>query len=93
MPNGFHGPEEKWNDIEAPLRQIDSLLDAYGKSRRLAVTSNDRNWPSGSFEWGDVIKKIGRPLQLHGKRALAPKTTSSPLPGESRGHAGDQLDD
>lgn len=53
MPNGFHGASNDWNRIEAPLRILDPILREFGRSKGLAMVSNERNWPDRSYRWGE----------------------------------------
>lgn len=53
MPNGFHGKNEEWDRIEAPLRLIDDSLRDFAKRNSLQVSRNYHNWPERSLTWSD----------------------------------------
>ena len=43
MPNGFHGPKEEWERMEAPYRRIDPVIDAFARRHGLQVVRNYRD--------------------------------------------------
>ena len=49
MPNGFHGSEEGWQRLAAPLEDLDGILSAYAAEHRMALSRNSRNWPDRSL--------------------------------------------
>ncbi len=51
MANGFHGAQEEWKLLEAPLLRIDSQLEKFSADRELKLSKNYHNWPERSLEW------------------------------------------
>lgn len=51
MPNGFHGSTKEWGRMEAPLRAIDAILQAFAERHRMELTRNYHNWPERSLTW------------------------------------------
>ena len=62
MPNGFHGSREAWNRIEAPLRPLDPILEAFAHRLGVPLGRNYRNWPERSLRWGAPISHL---IQLY----------------------------
>jgi len=58
MPNGFHGTQERWEQIESPLRSIDVTLRTFAKQYGMSFKANERNWPDRSLEWGRSVRKL-----------------------------------
>jgi hypothetical protein len=58
MPNGFHGSEDEWERLEAPLKTLDGALAAYEESHGLFLSKNYHNWPERSLSWGAVTKRL-----------------------------------
>ena len=58
MPNGFHGPKEEWQRLEAPLKSIDGALEAYAQSHDLALSRNYHAWPERSLRWGTKRERL-----------------------------------
>jgi hypothetical protein len=40
MPNGFYGPVEQWERMEAPLQEIDSQLQTFANTRSMNIERN-----------------------------------------------------
>ena len=62
MPNGYYGSIEDWQRMEAPLLDIDDLLEKLAEERNLEVVRNYHNWPSRHLEW--VTDGIYRGVQI-----------------------------
>lgn len=58
MPNGYHGPEEDWERMEAPLVALDSLLEGFAKSHGMALSRNYHNWPERSLTLEDDLSRL-----------------------------------
>jgi hypothetical protein len=51
MPNGFHGSLEEWQRMEAPLLEMDEVVDEFASRRNLRVIKNYHNWPQRQVRW------------------------------------------
>jgi len=69
VPNGFHGPKEEWQRLEAPLKLIDAELEAYAQSHELALRRNYHGWPERSLRWGTKIERLIQ-IFLHDEKRL-----------------------
>ena len=49
MPNGYHGTDDGWMRLEAPLREVDSILEAFASSHGLTLTRNHHGDPERSL--------------------------------------------
>jgi hypothetical protein len=58
MPNGFHGSEQEWQRIEAPLKMLDSELQDYTRRYGMSFSHNYHDWPERSLVWGAPIRKL-----------------------------------
>jgi hypothetical protein len=60
MPNGFHGPKDAWERMEAPLRAVDDRLQIFAERNGFTVRRNYHNTPERSLCWaeGGVEKVI-----------------------------------
>ncbi len=58
MANGFHGEQKDWEQLEKPLKRLDSILEKFTSAHRLVLTKNERNWPDRTIQWGDHPKVI-----------------------------------
>ncbi len=60
MPNGFHGSREEWEQLEAPLLELDDRIWAFAEPRGLHCVRNYHNWPNRSVSWkrGDMERKV-----------------------------------
>src|SRR5262249_37126784 len=58
MPNGHHGTDEEWRRLEAPLRQIDTALEAFAKRHKISIRRNYHNWPERSLRWGTDPERL-----------------------------------
>ncbi|HET8551202.1 MAG TPA: hypothetical protein VFM97_01845 [Gammaproteobacteria bacterium] len=58
MPNGFHGPNEQWDRMEAPLLTLDAELEAFAKTFDLGLSKNYHNWPERSLTWSDGVDRL-----------------------------------
>ena len=63
MPNGFHGPIEKWNEISAPLFKLDDDLESFAKKHDLMLSKNTHGWPDRSLTWNS--EGIRRLIQIY----------------------------
>lgn len=57
MPNGHHGSKEEWERMEAPLVELDPLIESFAKSRNLTVSRNYHSWPERSLTINDEIHR------------------------------------
>lgn len=62
MPNGFHGSRESWDRIEAPLRPLDPVLEAFARRHGMSLGRNHHDWPERSLRWG---QPVGRLIQIY----------------------------
>jgi len=53
---GWYGTEEEWNQIEAPLKEIDPILEDFADSNGLTITRNHKSWPERSMVWNEGIR-------------------------------------
>jgi hypothetical protein len=53
---GWHGTNEEWNRIEAPLKMLDADLDLFSRNQGLIVTKNVKDWPERSLIWGAEVR-------------------------------------
>jgi hypothetical protein len=60
MPNGFHGSEEEWERIEAPLRTIDAGIAAFAERNGLIGSKNYHNWPERSLRCAEAPDRSAR---------------------------------
>lgn len=58
MTNGRNGSETEWERLEAPLRDIDPLIDAFAGRHKLALSRNHSNWPERSLRWGADPERV-----------------------------------
>jgi hypothetical protein len=61
MPNGFQGSQEDWERLEAPLRCVDSELEAFAGRHGMELTQNLHGWPERSLAW---VEGVERKIQL-----------------------------
>jgi len=59
---GWFGTREEWRRLEAPLLEVDPVIDAFAGESGLAVTRNNKDWPERSIAWGDEIRCL---IQLY----------------------------
>jgi hypothetical protein len=52
VPNGYHGSEEEWKRLEAPLRESDAPIEAFAKRHKMAIGLNYHDLPGRSLRWG-----------------------------------------
>jgi len=69
MPNGYHGTDEDWKRLEAPLCEIDPAIHAFAKRHLLKVTRNYHDWPERSLRWGRDVERIIQ-IYLHDEQRL-----------------------
>jgi hypothetical protein len=48
---GWHGTQEEWRRIEAPLKIIDADLERFAALHGLPITRNQKDWPDRSMAW------------------------------------------
>src|ERR1044072_908946 len=53
MPNGYHGPLEEWERMEAPLLEIDESLAKFAAANGINLDHNYHNWPRRDLVWVD----------------------------------------
>ncbi|MBI1801210.1 MAG: hypothetical protein HY259_13055 [Chloroflexi bacterium] len=63
MPNGFQGPKEEWDRMEAPLLEIDQQLRLFAQANRMEYSSNYHSWPERSLEWHK--NRVIRTIQIY----------------------------
>jgi hypothetical protein len=51
MPNGFYGSKEEWEQMVAPLRELDADIRSFAAAHRLAVMDNYHNLPNRMLRW------------------------------------------
>jgi hypothetical protein len=51
MPNGFYGPKNEWDRMEAPLLRIDQVLEVFASVHGLQFSRNYHDWPERSLVW------------------------------------------
>jgi hypothetical protein len=62
VPNGFYGSQNEWEELEAPLKKLDALLEAYALAEGMTLSKNHRNWPERSLRWGEDVVRL---MQLY----------------------------
>jgi hypothetical protein len=50
MPNGFQGSEKQWHRMEAPLVQVDPLLEKFAVAHKLRLSKNYHGQPERSCD-------------------------------------------
>ena len=55
---GWYGTQEEWQRIEAPLLEIDSVVECFSEEYGLELTKNHKDWPGRSMEWGESVRCI-----------------------------------
>ncbi|GBE39312.1 MAG TPA: hypothetical protein ENG95_00505 [Nitrospirae bacterium] len=58
MPDGFHGSKEEWEKLEAPLVEIDELLQNFARENNMKLVKNYHNWPCRHLRWIKDIPKL-----------------------------------
>ena len=58
MPNGFHGTREAWDRMEAPLRALDPVLEAWATRHGMSLSRNSHAWPERSLAWGAPVERL-----------------------------------
>ena len=58
MPNGFHGSQDEWKHMEAPLLEIDHILTVFGKRYGMKLSKNYHDWPERSLVWGGDVRHL-----------------------------------
>src|SRR5918995_6000947 len=53
---GWHGTDEEWKRIEAPLKSFDVELGRFVSKHGLVVTKNPKDWPERSIVWGSDVR-------------------------------------
>lgn len=56
MPNGFHGPKEEWDRMEAPYLRIDPILAAFSQRHRVELYKNYRD-ADRSLRFNDALSR------------------------------------
>ena len=59
---GWHGTQEEWRRIEAPLLSIDPAMEKFATQHGLVVHKNLKEWPSRHVEWGTEVRCL---IQLY----------------------------
>lgn len=59
---GWHGTQEEWRRIEAPLLGIDPVMEAFATQHGLVLSKNLKDWPSRHVEWGADVRCL---IQLY----------------------------
>lgn len=55
---GYWKTKADWQRVEAPLRRLDPVLDAFAGEHRLRIAKNVKDWPERSILWGDSIRLL-----------------------------------
>ena len=55
---GYWQTEADWQRVEAPLRRLDPVLDAFAGEHHLGITRNLKDWPERSVVWGESIRLL-----------------------------------
>jgi hypothetical protein len=58
LPDGFHGLEEEWKKVEAPLLEIDGTLEDFARSHGMEFARNYHAWPSRRLKWGEGVFRL-----------------------------------
>jgi hypothetical protein len=48
---GWHGTEEEWQRIEAPIKSLDGELERFVAVHSLSIARNHKDWPERSVVW------------------------------------------
>ncbi len=59
---GYWESEAAWRRVEAPLIDIDEVIDQFASIHGLPVTRNLKHWPERSIRWGTGIERL---IQLY----------------------------
>lgn len=62
MPNGFQGPKEEWDRMEAPLLKLDDAIRRFADDIGATVERNYHGVPGRSIDWED---SISRSIQIY----------------------------
>ena len=55
MPNGFQGSEAQWYRMEAPLLQVDPVLEKFAAAHKLTLSKNYHGEPERSLRWNTAL--------------------------------------
>ena len=70
MANGFYGSKEEWERMVAPLRELDTGLNAFASTHGLEVKQNDHNTPNRMLTWTKAgIQRVIQ-ISLYGEDQL-----------------------
>lgn len=69
MPNGHHGAKDKWERMEAPLVELDPLIENFAKSHKMELSRNYHNWPERSLT---MDNELHRKIQIYMKNEEPP---------------------
>ena len=59
MPNGFHGNRKEWEEMEAPLMEIDTVLRNYASQNNMQFSKNYHGIPERSLVWvKDGVRRL-----------------------------------
>ena len=58
MPNGYHGSRDEWLRLEAPLREVDPVLEAFASSSGYTLSKNYRGDPERSLVAEGAIRRL-----------------------------------
>jgi hypothetical protein len=62
MPNGFQGSEAQWHRMEAPLIQVDPVLERFAASHKLSLSKNYHGHPERALRWNTAVECL---IQLY----------------------------
>jgi hypothetical protein len=82
VPNGYHGGEADWSRLEAPLRDIDPILEAFASAKQLTLTRNLRGEPERSLHYSSAVRRL---IQLYVESASGPTFNVWVCASEDRG--------
>ena len=55
---GYWASKDEWQRVEAPLLEVDSILNEFASEFGHRVTKNHKDWPERSIEWGVNIRRL-----------------------------------
>lgn len=63
MANGeYFGTKKEWLRLEAPLLEVDPVIEQFAKENGLSVGKNHKDWPERSLIWGNEVRCL---IQLY----------------------------
>ena len=59
---GYWESQAAWRRVEAPLIEVDDVINRFASVHGLLVTRNVKEWPERSMRWGIGIERL---IQLY----------------------------